>query len=120
MKRVLVVDDDLDILEALRFMLEDAGFVVETTPKNGSIVDKKIKDHPPDIILLDVLLSGHDGRHICKKLKSGKNTKDIPIIMISAHPDAKKTSFDAGADDFLGKPFDIGVLLEKIKKNLRP
>lgn len=115
-KSVLVIDDDPDILDALRFLFEDAGFNVETMTKNGEAVIKKVKNTPPDVIILDVLLSGHDGRHLCKQLKSQIDTKDIPIIMISAHPDAQKTSLDAGANSFLAKPFDIFELLSQVEK----
>jgi DNA-binding response OmpR family regulator len=64
--------------------------------------------------LLDVLLSGKDGRTIARQLKSQEDTKHIPIIMFSAHPSAEQTAREAGADDFIAKPFEIDDLLEKI------
>ncbi len=118
MQKILVVDDDVDILEAMQLMLEQAGYDVTTTPK-GEEVNKKIKQVRPDMILLDVLLSGNDGRDICRQLKSQQETKNIPVVMISAHPDAKKTTKDAGADEFLAKPFEIDELLEKVKSQLK-
>lgn len=118
-KRILVVDDDEGILEAMELMLHDAGYVVETTPKNGTTIDKKIKKLKPHLIILDVLLSGSDGRTICKKLKSQNETKHIPIIMISAHPDARKSALEAGADGFLAKPFDMGDLLARVEKHVK-
>lgn len=114
--KILVVDDDANILDALKFMLEDAGYKVETVGKNGGVINKEIRDDRPDLILLDVLLSGHDGRDICKNLKGQKATKNIPVIMISAHPDAEKTSLQAGANFFLPKPFEVDMLLAKIEK----
>jgi DNA-binding response OmpR family regulator len=73
----------------------------------------------PDLILIDVLLSGKDGREIVKSLKSQQETKQIPTIMFSAHPSAEETMQQAGADDFLEKPFDIDVLLAKITHHLQ-
>ena len=114
-KKVLVVDDDPDILDALRFLLEDAGYLVDTSLKDGEMINKKIKKSPPHLIILDVLLSGHDGRHLCKVLKNQVETKHIPIIMISAHPDADKTAMEAGANAFIAKPFDIFELLNSVE-----
>ena len=116
-KKVLVVDDDPDILDALQFLLEDVGYKVTTTEK-GEYAENlhDTNDGLPDVIILDVLLSGKDGRLICQKLKSQEETKRIPIIMMSAHPDAKRSVTVVGADDFLAKPYDVDVLLAKIAK----
>lgn len=67
----------------------------------------------PRLIVMDMLLSGADGRDICRELKADPGTRDIPLMMISAHPDAEETCRQAGADDFLEKPFEIDVLLNK-------
>ena len=113
-KRILVIDDDVDILDALSTLLEISGFQVNTTAK-GTEVYAKVKACKPDIILLDVLLSGSDGRTICKKLKDNPETKDIPLIMMSAHPSAKRASLDCGANDFIPKPFEVADLLQTIE-----
>jgi DNA-binding response OmpR family regulator len=113
-RKILVVDDDPDILEALSFMLDAYGFQVETD--SGGRVEKRIKEYGPNLLLLDMLLSGLDGRDIVKKLKSEKATKSLPIIMISAHPSAARTIKDSGADDFLAKPFEMDELLKRINK----
>ena len=114
-KKILVVDDDPDILDALRFMLEDSGYEVKTTEK-GEYAENLHDTNGglPDVIILDVLLSGKDGRLICQKLKSQQETKRIPIIMISAHPNARQSVTAVGADDFVAKPFDVDELLAKI------
>ena len=116
-KKILVVDDDPDILDALRFMLEDSGYEVKTTEK-GEYAENLHDTNGglPDVIILDVLLSGKDGRLICQKLKSQEETKRIPIIMISAHPNAKQSVSAVGADDFMAKPFDMDELLATIAK----
>lgn len=116
-KKILVVDDDPDILDALQFMLEYAGYEVKTTEKGEYAENlRDTNGGLPDVIILDVLLSGKDGRLICQKLKSREETKRIPIIIISAHPNAKKSVAEVGADDFLAKPFDMDDLLTKIAK----
>ncbi len=116
--KILVVDDDESILDAISLILEEAEYIVDTTFK-GEETYKKIKQFKPDVILLDVLMSGHDGRHICKTIKHDTSTKHIPIIMISAHPTAKKGALECGADDFLAKPFETDELLSKIKKYIQ-
>jgi CheY-like chemotaxis protein len=115
--RVLVVDDDPDILDAIRFLLEDEGYAVTTTEK-GDYAENLHDGNGglPDIIILDVLLSGKDGRTICRHLKSRPTTHHIPIIMISAHPDAEEAAFAVGADEFVSKPFDMFNLLEVVQR----
>ena len=116
-KTILVVDDDPDILDALQFMLEDAGYSVTTTEKGEYAENlQDTNGGLPDVIILDVLLSGKDGRLICQKLKSQEETKHIPIIMMSAHYNARQSVATIGADDFLAKPFETDELLEKIAK----
>jgi len=116
-KKILVVDDDPDILDALRFMLEDSGYEV-TTSEKGDYAENLHDTNGglPDVIILDVLLSGKDGRLICQKLKGQDETRHIPIIMISAHPNARQSVTAVGADDFVAKPFDMDELLVKIAK----
>jgi CheY-like chemotaxis protein len=116
-KQILVVDDDEDILVFLQALLEDEGYIVTTTSK-GEYVEKLHNGGFPDLIVLDVLLSGKDGRAIAKQLKSQEDTKHIPILMMSAHPSAEQTAREAGAEDFLPKPFDVDVLLTKIANYL--
>lgn len=116
-KKILVVDDDQDILDALRFLLEYGGYEVKTTEKGEYAENlRDTNGGLPDVIILDVLLSGKDGRLICQKLKNQEDTKHIPIIMISAHPNARQSVAAVGADDFLAKPFDMDVILEKVAK----
>jgi DNA-binding response OmpR family regulator len=116
-RRLLVVDDELDILEFLQIILEEEGYEVVTADK-GEYLEQLHNGGLPHLILLDVLLSGKDGREIVKYLKSQQETKYIPVIMFSAHPSAEETARLAGADDFLAKPFEIDVLLAKIAQHL--
>jgi CheY-like chemotaxis protein len=112
-KHILVVDDDPDILDFLHDLLELEGYTVAVSAK-VDYLEKLQNGDLPDLILLDVFLSGRDGREIVKSLKNQEETRLIPVIMFSAHPSAEATARAAGADDFLAKPFDLDELLEKI------
>ena len=116
-KRLLVVDDEPDILEFLQVILEEEGYAVITSDK-GEYLEQLHNGGLPDLILLDVLLSGKDGREIVKYLKSQDETKHIPVIMLSAHPSSEQAARVAGADDFVAKPFEIDLLLAKIASYL--
>jgi CheY-like chemotaxis protein len=115
MAKILVVDDDEGILEAIALILSDEGHTVSTIT-HGMETYTKVSTFTPDLILLDILMSGSDGRVICNTLKHDPDTKHIPIIMISAHPAADAISKKAGANDFLAKPFGVRDLLKKVKK----
>jgi DNA-binding response OmpR family regulator len=117
LKKILAVDDDLYILDALTELLQYSGYEIATTPK-GDEVFNKIDESVPDLILLDVMLAGFDGRDVCKKLKENKKTQNIPVIMISATPNIAESVKNSGADDYIAKPFDISQLLEKIEQQL--
>lgn len=116
MKKVLLIDDDESILDAISLILEDEGYLIKTTLK-GEEAYHTVAEFMPDVILLDVLLSGKDGREICKNLKANPSLKHIPIILISAHPNAEKSIKTCGADYFLAKPFDTEILLKTVKKS---
>lgn len=117
--RRVLVDDDPDILDALRLVLEDEGYAVTTTMK-GEYAENLHDGNGglPDLIILDILLSGKDGRTICRQLKNQPDTRGIPIIMISAHLSAEASSREVGADAFLAKPWDIDALLALVARLL--
>jgi len=114
-KNIIVVDDDIDILECVQAMLEDVGYNVITAARGEEVATLQ-EGMLPDLILLDMLLSGEDGREIARHLKSQAHTRHIPIVMLSAHPSASKEARASGADDFLAKPFEIDDLLEKVAR----
>lgn len=116
MKTILVVDDDEGIAEVVQIVLEGEGYSVQTSMNGAIFQELDYQGYLPDLILLDVLLSGEDGRAICQHLKSNDKTKHIPVIMLSAHSDANKLASDSGADDFLEKPFDVDVLIDIVQK----
>ncbi|HSX09190.1 MAG TPA: response regulator [Candidatus Saccharimonadales bacterium] len=116
-RKILIIEDDIDILDAIQFILERENYEVWSTTK-GEEVYKKIKEFKPELIILDVLISGSDGRTICKNLKSNKQTSHIPVIMMSAHPTVEKEYKQFGGDDFLAKPFETDELLSAVNNNL--
>ncbi len=116
--RILVIDDDPDILDAIKLTLEDEGYEVNTSSKPITL-NKYDLSNLPGLIILDVLLSGSDGREVSRNLKSNPLTKKIPLILISADTAARKNFQGSMADDFISKPFDINDLLEKVKKYLK-
>lgn len=117
MKKILIVDDDLDVAEVIQIILEDADYITEIVTQ-GKEAYQRVKKYKPDLILLDILLSGGDGRTICRKLKDQTSTKNIPVIMVSAHPLVVNTIKKYDADDFLAKPFHMDKLLEMVRKHI--
>jgi DNA-binding response OmpR family regulator len=116
LKKILVADDNPAILDSLKIMLEDAGYEVETT-EDGAVA-QNIKKPLPDLLLLDVWMSGIDGRDVCMRLKSDDETKQIPIILMSATKDIAKIAYNAGADDYISKPFQMDHLLETVSRHI--
>ena len=116
-KKILIADDDPGILDAVGLMLEFEGYEVKST-LNGATLLTMENEEFPDLVLLDIWMSGHDGRDICKHLKQKESTRNIPILLISASQDIEASALEAGANDFLAKPFDINDLLEKIEKHI--
>lgn len=114
MKKILIADDDEAIVDATSLMLEVSGYNVVHT-LNGADVTAALAGRP-DLLLLDIWMSGVDGRDICKQIKSDPAVKHIPVLMVSASRDIRESALESGADDFLAKPFDMKVLIDKIEK----
>lgn len=110
----MIADDDPGIVDAIEMLLEFEGYQVTSTVDGAEVLH--LTDNLPDLLLLDIWMSGEDGRDICKKIKQLDTMKNIPVIMISASRDIKESAMAAGADDFLAKPFEMDELLAKIKK----
>lgn len=113
-KKILVADDDLAILDAIKMILEDEGYIVQVVASGEAVL--QLKQDLPDLILLDIWMSGRDGGEICKSLKNQQCTADIPVIMISANKDTADIARSVGAEDFIAKPFDIDDLLGKVEQ----
>lgn len=117
MHTILVADDDAGILESTQLLLEYEGYTVTTASDGDGVLN--LNKPLPDLILLDIWLSGSNGGEITKYLKSQPKTKDIPIILFSANRDVEKIAVESGADDFIVKPFNFNVLKAKIQKHLK-
>ncbi len=117
MKKVLVIDDDQDILTLVELVLSMNNFKVLAISRWEEIKDRIIT-FQPDLILLDVALIGADGRDICKQIKTASETKHIPVILFSAHAEIANSLDESMAQGFIAKPFDISHLVETLKSNL--
>jgi len=113
MPLVWVVDDDPSILEAIEFVLIDAGYTVRMIMSEHELLSL-LHNEIPDVFLLDILLSGTDGRDIARTLREHENTKSIPIIMMSADSRALDSCMAIGISACIKKPFDIGELVQLI------
>lgn len=117
MNKILVVDDDTDILGLVEIMLNSNHFNVKAISRWEEI-NSNIFNFQPDLILLDVSLGGADGREICKGIKAANATKDLPVILFSANPEMGKFIEDCRAQSFISKPFEIKYLLSTIRNFL--
>ena len=117
--RILVVDDEQDLCEILKFNLETDGYVVETANSAEGALDMNIESF--DLMLLDVMMGGMSGFAMAKKLKANPATEDIPIVFLTARDTENDTvtGFNLGADDYISKPFSIREVLVRIRAVLR-
>jgi DNA-binding response OmpR family regulator len=117
MKRIILVDDDRGILDAVTLTLSRAGYTVDIFNKGESLIDDEFNE--PDLFIIDKQLSGIDGLDLCRFLKQRHLKKDTPVVIFSASPHIGKQVIEAGADDFLEKPFLISKLLQVVEKHVQ-
>lgn len=110
-KRIFVADDDEDILDIIGMILRTEQYEVIATTNGNEVFDLT---EPPDLILLDIWMSGYDGREICKKLKEEPRTKNIPLLFVSANSSIADISQLCNADGFIAKPFEMEYLLKTV------
>ena len=115
--KVLVIDDNEDILFMLKAMLQLKGYKV-FAKETAANIESYIEELAPDVIVMDMLLSGMDGSEVCKQLKANSAISSIPVVMISALPTAKNICLEAGADFFVGKPFEMRDMFDAISEAL--
>ncbi len=113
-KKVYITDDDPGVQDIFKMIFEKAGY--DTTVFHSGQDLLANKNAYPDVYILDKQLSGMDGIDICKNLKKNKQTKNIPVILVSATPDLEVLAREAGADDFIEKPFKKNDLLNLVAK----
>jgi CheY-like chemotaxis protein len=113
MKKILVVEDDVDIVEGLQFLLEGEGFEVAVS-LDGVNLPERIGRNKPDLIIMDYWLPKQNGGDITKRLKAKTETSDIPVIIISASYNVQSIVAQCGANSFIPKPYNISTLLTVI------
>lgn len=118
-ENILIVDDEEDVLELVRYNLDKNGYRIETAT-TGEKALTKARTKLPDLIILDLMLPGIDGLQVCKKLKSDAKTEHIPIIMLTAKGEEVDivTGLELGADDYVTKPFSPKVLVARVRRIL--
>ena len=118
--RILIVDDEEDILELLRYNISKEGYDVISAENGAGCLDLA-HSHAPDLIILDLMMPDIDGLDVCKKLKNDDKTKNIPVIMLTAKSMESDiiVGLELGADDYIAKPFSPKVLIARMKSVLR-
>ncbi|RFZ82729.1 response regulator [Mucilaginibacter terrenus] len=117
-KKILIVDDNELIVELMSYILSNNGYEVSSLTSGESVV-AEIRDTSPDLVIMDVMLPGIDGRDICRMIKRNQSTKDLRVIICSGNDDIADALKQEGApDDVLPKPFDLSVLLHKVEHQL--
>lgn len=119
-KKVLVVDDDADLLELVSFNLKRAGYAIATA-SNGVEAIKKARSIGPDLIVLDVMMPELDGFEVCEILRRDSATTSIPIIMLTALSSelGRMAGLGSGATDFISKPFSPRLLVRRIENLMK-
>jgi two-component system, OmpR family, alkaline phosphatase synthesis response regulator PhoP len=120
MSRILVVEDELHLADGLRFNLEAEGYDTEVVDTGEKAMDRiALQDDPIDLVVLDVMLPGISGFEVASRLRGGRNY--VPVLMLTARGRADDVvkGFEAGADDYLPKPFELSVLIARIGALLR-
>lgn len=113
MKEICILEDDDNIRELIQLILESHNYIVHSYSNIKSFNVKN--DNVPDLFLLDLMLPDGNGLDVCMKLKETDKTRNIPVIIMSAHAELNKMT---GADDFIAKPFDIDELIKRISSHL--
>lgn len=115
MENFLVIEDDPDIGRMIKMLLEYKGYRV-TVLERTEQADEILRNNGIDLVIMDMLLSGVNGIDVCARFKNDASISHIPVIMMSAHPDARKKCLQAGANGFISKPFDMQDILSEINK----
>jgi DNA-binding response OmpR family regulator len=120
MQRVLIVDDDPDIQQLVSYNFSQAGFEVATAASGRKAIES-VQKQLPDLIILDLMLPDIDGMEVCRTLRQRENTRQIPIIMLTARGEEidRVIGFELGADDYVSKPFSTRELVLRVKSIFR-
>jgi DNA-binding response OmpR family regulator len=114
MKKVLIIEDEQDIIDIATMILEDEGYEVSSFSDFVGY-ESKVNDCRADLVLLDLNLQGYNGKDICKYIKSQDHLKQTSVVLMSANKDIKLVKEEAGADAFICKPFDLTDFIQTVK-----
>ena len=117
--QILVLDDSPAIVDSIEMMMELEGLTVSKFYKGSDMLDALNTQPKPDVILMDMWLSGEDGRYICRTIRADENLKDIPVLIMSASRGLEQSALDAGANDFIAKPFDMGDMISRVRTYIK-
>ena len=119
-ERILIVEDDEDILELVRYNLTKEGYEV-TAVRSGEDAIQSVDSRKPDLLVLDLMLPGLDGLEVCKRIKNDEKTRHISIVMLTAKGEEADivTGLELGADDYIAKPFSPRVMIARVRAVLR-
>jgi DNA-binding response OmpR family regulator len=118
-RKILVVDDEPNVVRSLTFVLEKEGYDVSSAA-NGEEAMAKIQEVKPKLVFLDVMMPKKNGYEVCKEVKDNSSLSDTHIIMLTAKGQEadREKGFDAGADEFMTKPFSLMAVVDRVKKLL--
>jgi two-component system phosphate regulon response regulator PhoB len=118
---IVIIEDEPDLVEILRYNLERAGYTVRAALTGGHGLAEIARDPRPDLVLLDLMLPDLPGTEICRRLRAGERTRDLPVLMLTAKGEEidRVVGFELGADDYMVKPFSVRELLLRIEAILR-
>lgn len=116
-KRILLAEDEPNIVESLQFLLQRAGFVVEVAG-DGHLALKTVLENPPDVLVLDVMLPGIDGYEVLRRLRTDPATRNLPVMMLTAkgQREDREMALRSGADLFMTKPFANAEIVEAVRE----
>jgi DNA-binding response OmpR family regulator len=117
MKRILIIEDEQDIVDIATMILEDEGYEVSSLNEFANFKDY-VQDSHADLVLLDLNLQGYHGRDICKYIKSTEQLKQTSVVLMSANRDIEAIKEEAGADGYISKPFDLMDFISTVKLHL--
>ena len=118
--RILIVEDEKDIVQVLEYALRQAGFDT-VSARDGAEAFARVREKTPDAVILDLMLPDLSGTEICRQLKSTARTAAVPVIMLTARSDEvdRVVGFELGADDYITKPFSVREVVLRVKAVLR-
>jgi DNA-binding response OmpR family regulator len=117
MKKILIIEDEKDIVDIATMILEDEGYEVSSFTEFSDF-ETKVNDSCADLVLLDLNLNGYSGEQICRYIKGNAHLKQTSVVLMSANKNIREVKDEAGADGFICKPFDLADFIDTIKAHI--